>query len=52
MGVNEKLLKGKLVERPNEEALPVEELLKALAASIAIDELESQQKNEANNEQA
>lgn len=34
MGVNEKLLKGKLVDRPNEESLPVEEILRLISVSI------------------
>ncbi|MCM0605057.1 MAG: hypothetical protein KA715_03130 [Xanthomonadaceae bacterium] len=34
MGVNEKLLKGKLVDKPNEEKLPIEEILRLIAISI------------------
>lgn len=45
MGVNEKLLKGKLVDRPNEESLPIEEILKAISQSVIQDEAaENEQK--------
>lgn len=40
MGVNEKLLQGKLAERPGEETMPVEELLKAVAKALIQEEEE------------
>ena len=40
MAVNDRLLQGKLADRPQEEKLPVEDLLRAIAEALIEEEKE------------